>query len=516
MSLVRAIATVGGLTLVSRVAGFVRDVLTAALLGAGPVADVFFVALRLPNLFRRLFAEGAFAVSFVPMFSATMTRDGRPAAIVFAEQALAIMVSVLVPFTLMAMLAMTGVVAILAPGFVDDPERFDLAVEFCRITFPYLLLMSLVALLGGVLNAVDRFAPFAAAPIIFNLTLIAGLLFAEPHLPTAGHALSWAVAVAGMLQLAIIGWSCHRAGLRLRLVRPRLSPAMAKLFRLMAPGAVGAGVLQLNIFVGTLLASLLPTGAVSYLYYADRLYQLPLGVIGIAMGTALLPSMSRQMADGALDRAAATMNRALEFALLFTLPATAALIVIPQPIIATLFERGAFGAAETAATGAALAAFAVGLPAYILVKVLSTAFFARHDTRTPVRYAIAATVANVVMSAALIWPLGHVGIALATGLSAWINVALLVRKLRQRDIFHMDTRLKRRLPRQVAASIAMAAAVYGAATLLQAPLGAGEAVRALALAALVGGGAAVFFVLAQITGAATLSDLRSLRRKQAA
>ena len=516
MSLVRSIATVGGLTLVSRIAGFVRDVLTAALLGAGPVADAFFVALRLPNLFRRLFAEGAFAVSFVPMFSATMTREGRPAAIGFAEQALAIMVAVLVPFTLLTMLAMTAVVAILAPGFIDDPERFVLAVEFCRITFPYLLLMSLVALLGGVLNAVDRFAPFAAAPIIFNLTLIAGLVFAAPHLPTAGHALSWAVAVAGMLQLAIIGWSCHRAGLRLRLVRPRLSPAMAKLFRLMAPGAVGAGVLQLNIFVGTLLASLLPAGAVSYLYYADRLYQLPLGVIGIAMGTALLPSMSRQMADGALDAAATTMNRAVEFALLFTLPATAALIVIPQPIIATLFQRGAFGAAETAATGAALAAFAAGLPAYILVKVLSTAFFARHDTTTPVRYAIAATVANVVMSAVLIWPLGHVGIALATGLSAWLNVALLVRTLRRRRIYRLDDRLKRRLPRQVAASVGMGAAVYAAATLLQAPLGGGEGVRALALAGLVGGGAAVFFVLAQITGAATLADLRTLRRKQAA
>ena len=516
MSLMRAMATVGGLTLISRFAGFARDVLTAGILGAGPVADAFFVALRLPNLFRRLFAEGAFAVSFVPMFSATLAERGRSAAVHFAEQAQAVMLAALLPFTIVAMAAMPAVVTALAPGFVGDAQRFPAAVEFSRITFPYLMLMSLVALMGGALNALDRFAPFAAAPIVFNATLIAGLLLAGANVAAPGYALSWAVAVSGVLQLLLVVLAGRGAGLSLRLVRPRLSPPIRKLFRLMAPGAVGAGALQLNVFIGTLLASLLPAGAVSYLYYADRLYQLPLGVVGIAIGTAMLPAMSRQMAGGAVEQAVATQNRAVEYALLLALPATAALIVIPAPIITVLFQRGAFGPDETAATAAALAAFAVGLPAYVLVKVLSNGFFSRQDTRTPVVFAIIATVVNTLLSIALIRPLGHVGIALATGIAAWINVALLARGLARDGLLRPDRRLKRRLAGQILASAGMAAAVYGGAVLLAGALAGGEGARAAALAALVAGGLLVFAVLAHVTGAAALGDLRALFRKQPA
>ena len=466
-------ATVGGLTMVSRVAGFARDVLTAGILGAGPVADAFFVALKLPNLFRRLFAEGAFSVSFVPLYAAELQRGGNRAADRFAEEALALMVTVLVPLTVVMILAMPWIVAVIAPGFVDDPEKFATTVEFCRITFPYLMMIAVVALLGGVLNARDRFAPFASAPILFNLSLITGLTVAAPHLDSAGHALSYAVAAAGALQLVWLALWCRAAGVRLTLRLPRLTPEVRRLVRLMGPGAFGAGVTQINLFFDVLLASLLPTGAISYLYYADRLYQLPLGVIGIAIGTAILPVLSRQVQaerDGAPASAAATLNRAIEFGLLLAVPAAIALAAIPGPILAVLFERGAFGPDATAQTAAALAAYAIGIPAYVLVKVLSTAFFARQDTATPVRIAVACTVLNVALSFALIWVIAHVGIALATGLTAWLNVGLLLAALRRRGLLDLDTRLGRRVPRLFLAGTGMAVGLVGLAWVLRAPL----------------------------------------------
>jgi len=520
MPLLRAIATVGGLTMVSRVAGFARDVLTAAILGAGPVADAFFVALKLPNLFRRLFAEGAFSVAFVPMFSAELEQNGRPAAKAFAEEALAAMVGVLVPLTVAAVVAMPWLVPAIAPGFVDQPDKFALAVEFARITFPYLMMMSLVALMGGVLNSVDRFAPFAAAPILFNATLIAALLFLTPYVATPGHALSYGVAAAGVLQLLMLAEACRRAGYALRLPRPRLGGRTVRLLRLMGPGAIGAGVMQINIFIDVLLASLLPTGAISYLYYADRLYQLPLGVIGIAIGTAVLPLLSRQVATGGADGsnqpAMTTQNRAIEFGLLLALPAAAALVVIPGPILTVLFERGAFGRVETIATAWALAAYAIGIPAYILVKVLSTVYFARQDTASPVKVAVVCTVANVALSLSLIWWIGHVGIALATGLTAWINAGLLARGLRRRGFLVLDARLRTRLPRLALATAGFAAALWAMAVGLAGPLAGPLPVAAPALVLLVAAGAAVYFGLAQMLGAAELKDMVRLVRRRAA
>lgn len=514
MSLFRAVVTVGGLTAVSRVAGFARDILTAAIVGAGPMADAFFVALKLPNLFRRLFAEGAFGVSFVPLFSATLEREGRPAAIRFAEATLAMMIAILAPFTLLAVLTMPWTLTLIAPGFIDDPARYAQAALFARITFPYLLMMSLVALMGGMLNAIGRFAPFAAMPILFNLTLIASLLFLAPRLGNAGLALSWGVLASGVLQLLWMAWACRRAGLSLRLPRPRLTPDMRRLFRLIGPGAIGAGAMQVNLFVDVLIASLLPTGAISFLYYADRLNQLPLGIVGIAIGAALLPPLTRQIAAGKADAAGETQNRALEYGLLFALPAAIALAVIPEPILSVLFERGAFGPAETAATAAALAGYAVGIPAYIMAKVFSTAYFARHDTASPVRAAVAGVVANIILSLALIGWLGHAGIALATGLSGWLTAGLLARGLRRDGSLRPDRRLRRRLPGLLGSALLLAGALDVMSEML-APIPPGlEGAGPLAL--LILGGAAVYFSAAIVTGSVRPGDIRALLRRASA
>jgi putative peptidoglycan lipid II flippase len=513
MSFAHAIATVGGLTMLSRVTGFARDILTAAILGAGPVADAFFVALKLPNFFRRLFAEGAFTVSFVPMFSAELQRNGRRAAQDFAEEALAVMVTVLLPFVSAMVAAMPWLMHALAPGFGDEPEKFALAVDFARMTFPYLLLVSLVALLGGVLNSLDRFGPFAAAPIAFNLTLIAALLVAREAGMPAGLIMSQAVTVAGIVQLVWLAASCRAAGIGLRLRLPRLTPDVKKLMVLMVPGAIGTGVMQINLFINIVLASLLPSGAVSFLYYADRLNQLPLGVIGIAIGTALLPVLSRHVAASNHDAVRHFLSRALEFSLMLGLPAAVALLIAAQPIIHVLFERGAFGPHETAATAQALAAYAIGIPAFVIVKVLSAAFFARQDTGTPVRVAIAVTLTNAGLGLALIEPLGHVGIALATGITAWMNAVLLGWLLHRRGNFQIDDRLCRRAPRLAAAGLVMGLALQGTASALAPWLDGPMVVRTTALAALVGIGAAVYFAVAHGIGGVRLGEIGILLKR---
>ncbi len=516
MNFARAIATVGGLTLLSRLAGFARDILTAAVLGAGPVADAFFVALKLPNLFRRLFAEGAFGVAFVPLFAAELQTRGRAAAIRFAEEALAMLLAMLLPFTLAAVVAMPWLMHGLAPGFSDEPAKFALAVDMARLTFPYLALISLVALLGGVLNALDRFGPFAAAPIAFNLTLVAALLIAPRLGLEPGTAMAAAVTLSGAVQVAWMSWACGKAGVALRLRPPRMTEGMRRLFRLIGPGAIGAGVMQINLFLNIVLASLLPSGAVSFLYYADRLNQMPLGVIGIAIGTALLPVLARHVAAGDERMVRHYLSRALEFSLLLGLPAAVALGVAGAPIVAVLFQRGAFGPEEAQATAMALAAYAIGIPAYVIVKSLNAAFFARHDTVTPVRVAVIVTVATALLALLLMPWLGHVGIALATGLTAWLDVGLLVVAMRRRGLFDLDDRLKRRAPRIAVATVGMGAALLVGERVLAHWLAApSTAVRFLALALLVSGGAAVFGALAALLGGAKLADVKGMLSKQA-
>lgn len=516
MNFSRAIATVGGLTLLSRLAGFARDILTASVLGAGPVADAFFIALKLPNFFRRLFAEGAFGVAFVPLFAAELQIQGRSAAVRFAEEALAVLLAALLPFTLVALAVMPWLMHGLAPGFVDEPEKFALAVELARLTFPYLTLISLVALLGGILNALDRFGPFAAAPIAFNLTLVGALLLAPPLGWQPGRAMAAAVTLSGVIQVVWMTWACQVAGVRLRLRRPRLTDGVRRLFRLVGPGALGAGVMQINLFLNIVLASLLPSGAVSFLYYADRLNQMPLGVIGIAIGTALLPVLARHAAAGDDAMVRHYLSRALEFSLLLGLPAAVALGVSGGPMVAVLFERGAFGPAETQATAMALAAYALGIPAYVIAKSLNAAFFARQDTTTPVRVAVVVTASTVGLALALLPVLGHVGIALATGLAAWLDVGLLVAAMRRRGILALDARLRRRGPRIAAAAVGMGIALAVGETVLTPWLThPATAVRFAALGALVVMGVLVFGALAQALGGGRISDLRTILKRTA-
>jgi putative peptidoglycan lipid II flippase len=513
MALIRFAATVGGYTLASRVLGFLRDVLIARYVGAGMVSDAFFVAFKLPNLFRRLFAEGAFNLAFVPLFAGRVETSGQAPARAFAEDALAVLLWALVAVTILAEIAMPWLMYAFAPGFSADPAKFDLAVALTRLTFPYLLMVSLVSLLGGVLNSVERFAAAASAPILLNLCLIAGLVIFGPRLATPGHALAWAVAVAGIVQFLWLAWNCQRAGLLPALPRPRLTPGVRRLLVVMAPAAVGAGVQQLNLFVDVIIASLLPTGAVSFLYYADRVVQLPLGVVGVALGTALLPTLSRRLRAGEAAAAAESQSRAIEFAMLLILPAAAALITVAGPIITVLFERGAFEAADSAASAGALMAFAAGLPAFVLIKVLAPGYFAREDTRTPLKVAAACLVANVVLNLILIWPLAHVGIALASSLSSWLNVALLSLGLARRGHLRLDSRLRARLPRTFAASAGMAACLWLAAGLAAPWLAAGLAAKVAALAALVGVGLAAFALFASASGALRLGEVAALLRK---
>lgn len=510
--LVRAAMTVGGFTMLSRVTGFARDILIAALLGAGPIGDAFFVAFKLPNFFRRLFAEGAFNAAFIPRFSAHLKQEGRDVAHGFAEETLAVLLAVLLLFVALAQMFMPVLMLGLAPGFADDPATFDLAVDLTRITFPYLLFISLVSLMAGVLNGVGRFAAAAATPILLNLCLIAALLLLVDHVPTAGHALAIGVFVAGVVQFVWLLVALNRAGLPLRLPRPRLTPAVRRVLIIMGPAALGAGVVQVNLVIDIILASLLQDGAISYLFYADRISQLPIGVVGVAVGTALLPLLSRQAAAGEDAAARQSLNRALELGLLLALPAMAACLAMPDLLVAGLFERGAFTAADTQATAMTLTAYALGLPAYVMMKVLGPAFFARSDTVTPLKIALVTVVVNMALNLALMWHLQQVGLALATALSSWLSAILSMWLLHRRGWLDADARLRRSASKAVFASALMAGVLVAVSTALAPLAGEGEAMRAIGLVILVVMGLLTYAVLAQVTGLARLRDLKAMMR----
>ncbi len=525
MKLYRSFATVGGLTLVSRVLGFVRDILAAAVLGTGPVADAFYVAFRFPNLFRRLFGEGAFNSAFVPLFASKYEGDGEAKARAFASEAMSGLTFILILLSAAAMLAMPWLMYLLAPGFAETPEKFDLAVRLTQITFPYLLCMSLVALMSGVLNTVGRFVESAAVSIILNVVLAVSMLiaiwFGFNAEPAAGYIQAWGVFVAGFLQLALLMWGLRRAGLTLKLGRPRWSPDMKKLVTLGIPGVIAGGITQVNIAIGTVIASM-QAGAVSHLYYADRLYELPLAIVGIAIGVVLLPDVSRHLRAGNHTAVMDSQNRSLEFAMLLTLPAAMALFVVPTEIVRVLFERGAFTAEDTPNTAEALRIFALGLPAFVLIKVFSPAFFARQDTKTPMRFAVWSLTANTLGSIGLFFlfrRLGwmpHLGIAVATTLGGWMNALLLYRGLKSQGHFAGDARLMRALPRILISALVMGAVLHGAALALDPWINQskGLLVRFTALAVLVSVGFVAYFAAAQVTGAATLAQLRSAVRKK--
>lgn len=505
MSLARNFATVGAATAISRVLGFVRDVLIAAALGTGPIADAFIVAFRIPNLFRRLFAEGAFNAAFVPLYAKSLEGEGEDTARGLAEEALSGLLATLLVLTAVVEIAMPVLMFVLAPGFIEDQAKFDLTIVLTRIAFPYLVFVSLLALYSGMLNARGRFAAAAFAPAMLNVVFIIALAgvfmsgFADR--PAAGYTLAWATLAGGIVQLGIVMWAAARDGVTLRLAWPRWTPRLKRLTTLAVPGLLSGGVTQINIVVGTIIASLAP-GAVSFIYYADRIYQLPLGVVGVAIGIALLPELSRQLRAGHEDLALNSQNRAMEFAMALTLPAAVALLVMPAPIIMVLFERGSFTAADTAATAAALMGFAVGLPAFIIIKVFSPGFFAREDTRTPMWFAAISVGVNIAVSLILFPILSYVGIAIATSVAGWLNGGLLALTLWRRGHYRMDPGLMRRLPLQ-----ALAAVLMGAGLALGLRVADGwlddpaVLVRVGALAVMVLAGVVLYALFCQITGA---------------
>ncbi len=515
MNFARALFTVSGLTVVSRVAGFIRDTLTAMLLGAGPAADAFFVAQRLPNLFRSLFAEGAFAAAFVPLYAEEAEKRGRDAAQIFAGEAFALLLAVLTPFTLVMMYFMPTVIQVMAPGFSDDPERYALTVEFSRITFPYLVLISITALQGGVLNAQGRFGPSAATPIALNIVLITGLLVAKVMGYPVGETLAWSLTISGVAQAVWLAWSCRRAGCSIPLLRPRLTAASRRLFRQVGPGAIGAGATQINILISTILASTLQTGAVSYLFYADRLNQLPLGIVGIAVATTLLPLLSRHTAAGNDASVRHYVSRAIEFCLALGLPATIGLGLAAQPIIQTLFEHGKFSHTDTIETARALAAYSLCIPAFLLVKVFTARFFARQDTKTPVKIAVTAMATNVVCSLLLIGPLQHVGIALATSIATWVNAIILFTHLRRTGERLGDTMLVYRLPRLMICALGMGivtlAAVHG---LRDWYVGHSSLYAVMGLGIIIGASCLIYGILLQLTGAMRWQEALSIMKRK--
>lgn len=518
MTLGRAIATVGGFTLLSRIAGFVRDVVLSAVLGSGAMADAFFVAFKLPNFFRRLFAEGAFSAAFVPLFARELQAHGREAAVIFARQSHSALLVVLLPFSALLMLAMPAVMALLAPGMRHEPATFDLAVSFGRITFPYLLFIALTSLYGGVLNSIERFAHVAATPILLNLTLIAAVLGLTPFMPNSGYAAAVGVTMAGLLQWLWLLVACARDGVGMTLVRPRWTERVARLVTLATPIAIGGGVQQIGVMFDVVWASLLPAGTISALYYGDRIMELPLGVIGIAVGTALLPLLARQLRAGQTEAAIANQNRAIEFGLLFSLPSAVALWLLAEPIVRLLFERGKFGPDDTLRAAGALAAYALGLPAFVAVKALTPAFFAREDTRTPLFVAVVAVAANVALNAAFVFgtTLAQVGIALASSLSGWLNALLLAGFLLRRKALAPDQRLKTRALGIAGAAAGMGVALWLAGAALAPALAHADLEGAAALLGLCVMGGLAYGALGSFAGVIRLAELRTALRPRAA
>ena len=522
MNLARSLGSVGGLTLVSRVLALVRDTLQASYVGAGFASDAFFVAFRLPNMFRALFAEGAFSAAFIPMFNRKVGEaDDVGPGIRFAEQTLAVLFPVLLVFTILMLIFAWPITWGLSGGFKNPThDQFAFAVTLSRITIPYLMLISLASLLGGILNSLDKFWVNAAAPILLNISMIVALWFfhgSDAYETARAQAIS--VTVGGVLQLGWLMLACRQVGVRLAIRRPRIDDDVRQLLKLILPAAVGAGAVQVNLAVSTALAGgLLDPGSISYIYYADRLNQLPLGLIGIGLGTILLPTISRQLSQDREAEAMQTQNRGIELALFLTLPATVAFIFASEPIIRGLFQHGRFTDIDSIRCSWALSAFSLGLPSYVLVKVLTPGYYARHDTKTPVRYAIQSVGINLVGNIIFIplfgrYGFGHVGPPLATAIASTVNVWMLYRTLRKRGLFEADARLRRRVPRLVIASLLMGAALFWVAPAVDPYLTGSILHRGAGLIALVTAGVVVYAVACFLTGAFVLDDLKLLTRR---
>lgn len=509
----KSLFTVGGFTFLSRILGLLRDQMIAAFVGAGAVADAFVLAFRLPNMFRRIFAEGAFSTAFVPVYNRVRQEQGDPEALNFARQALGALLVVMVPLCALIIWGMPAVIALMAPGFSDDAAKVAMAVDFGRIMFGYLVAMAVLALFSGVLQSHDRFSAAAAAPTMLNVVIIAALVGVLPFTGMPGYLLSWSVALAGVLQVAVVVWGLRRQGLQVMSPRFGWSRDLAKLAVLMGPGIISAGVWQINTLAHSIIASA-QDGALAYLYYADRLYQLPLGLIGVAFGVVLLPSLSRALREGREAEAEVSLNRGIEFALLLTLPAAFALVAIPQALCVGLFEWGAFTRADSNATAWALLMLGLGVPPSVLTKVFMPCFFAREDTKTPMQHAILAVVVSVALGLILFQYIGYVGLALAISLSMWVMAAFQGATLLTRGYWRPDTRLRSRVWRSAVAALLMALVLLAAKLALATWLydaGRLQALAAMGLLVLLG--VATYALAALGLRATSLAELKAAFRR---
>ncbi len=470
MSLFKSVAAFGGLTLVSRITGFLRDMVLANFLGAGAVSDAFVVAFKLPNLFRSLFAEGAFTSAFVPLFSQKLVTEGKKRSIFFAAQAISVLVLFVGVFVLLFELLMPWVVEVLAPGFRSEPEKIELATQLCRITFPFLLLISLVSFQGGILNSFEKFAAPASAPIILNLMMIFAVFLFVPFTPTPAHGFALGITSAGLLEVLWLRYFLRKLDIKihpyLHIKKILQNPEIKTLFKRIAPGVVGAGIYQINMAVDTILVSLVGTGAISWLYYANRLQQLPLGVIGAAISVALLPILSKCLKEQQLDEARRTQDKAVEYGLLLSLPAAVLLIVLAEPIVSLLFQHGKFLPEDAVKTAYAVIAYSVGLPCYVMTKALMPNFFARGDTVTPVKYSAVVFMTNLVFILLLMHTYGHIGIACATTVAAFVSLLQYVIGLKKRGYWQFSRQLTGKICRIILVSFLTGAAVYGCRVML--------------------------------------------------
>jgi putative peptidoglycan lipid II flippase len=500
MNLLKAMATVSGMTLISRILGFVRDAVIARTFGAGLETDAFFVAFRIPNLLRRLFAEGAFSQAFVPILGEYRARKGEAETKLLVDRVATLLTVALVVATALGIAVAPLIVYASAPGFAATPEKFTLTVAMLRVTFPYILFISLVALAAGILNTWSRFAVPAFTPTLLNVAFIVAALFLAPYFDPPVMVLAWAVFAGGVLQLALQAPYLARIGM---LPRPRLAladPGVRRVLILMGPAVIGVSVGQISLLLNTIFASFLQTGSVSWLYYADRLMEFPTGLLGVALGTVLLPSLAKFHSEDAREAYSKLLDWGLRLTFLLALPAAAALAVLAAPLIATLFLHGRFDANDLAMTRQALVAYSVGLLGLILVKVLAPGFYARQNIRTPVKIALVTLAATQAMNVAFIVPLKHAGLALAIALGACLNATLLYRGLRQRGIYAPQPGWRAFLAKVGAAAALMAAALWLAMGPAAWWTSAAVGLRAAALAGLVALGALVYFGCLWILG----------------
>lgn len=522
MSFIKSIATFGGFTMVSRLTGFLRDMLIANFLGAGMVSDAFLVSFKLPNLFRSLFAEGAFTSAFVPLFSSKLVASGRDKSVEFAAKAISLLTFFLIAFVIIFELGMPYVVKVLAPGFAANPEKVALTIELCRITFPFLLFISIVSFQAGILNSFDRFAAPAAAPIILNIGIIIAGLISVVLLDMPVYGMAWGITISGAVEVIWLKYFLNHESIKIKpdfAIKTLIKDSEIRtLFKRIAPGVVGAGIYQINMVVDTILVSLVASGAVSWLYYANRLQQLPLGVIGAAISVALLPLLSRKLKANETKEATEVQDKAVIYGLMMSLPAAVLFICLADSLVELLFEHGKFTSADTFKTSLALQAYAVGLPCYVMVKALMPNFFARGDTKTPVKYSAVVFVANLTMNLILMKPFGHIGIATATSIAAFVSLYQYLHGLKKRDYWTLSPALKQKMLQIAACSTVMGFAVYTVKFALNTCFPHSTIAVLLLKLTLIGIiGLATFLISAKITGILDITAIIKnllLRRKQ--